>query len=148
MLRAGVRTVKVTPRRAVLLGLVVALAASGCFSRRYPSLMERHLEVLSSYATKLDVLAQDERTVPAQDWGEFTYPLRRARDFARLAEARYPDRASLRSFQQALDAYDALVAEPAILAGDDAAAVVGRQVAVFAEAAARTRADLARERSG
>ena len=148
MLSAGVRTVKVAPRHAVLLLALVASLATGCFSRRYPSLTETHLEVLGSYATKLEALAQDERTVLAQDWGEFTYPLARAREFARLAEARYPGRASLLSFQRALDAYGALVADPAILSGPDAAAAVATHVAAFREAAAQSRTDLAREREG
>lgn len=147
MLSAGVRTVKVALFHAVLLLALVA-SATGCFSRRYPSLMETHLEVLGSYATKLDALAQDERTVPAQDWGEFTYPLARARDFARLAEARYPGRASLLAFQRALDAYGALVADPAILSGPDAATAVATHVAAFRAAAAQARTHLAREREG
>jgi len=148
MLRAGVQTVKVDPSRAV--GLVLALASllPGCFAWRYPGLMERHLEVLGSYATKLEALAQDERTVRAQDWGEFTYPLERAREFARLGAARYPERASMRAFQRALDAYGALAADPAILSNPDARSVVAAGVATFRAAADEARADLERERAG
>lgn len=148
MLRAGVRTVKVDPRRATGLALLLAALLAGCFAWRYPALLEMHLEVLGSYAAKLDALAQDDRTVPAQDWGEFTYPFERAREFARLGEARFPERPSLQAFRRALDAYGALVADPAILSGAAAASVVARGVATFREAAEQSRADLARERDG
>jgi hypothetical protein len=129
----------------VLLLCALSVLASGCFSRRYPRLMETHLEVLGLYASKLESLARDERTVPAQDWGEFTYPLTRARDFARVARAHYPERASLQSFEAALEAYAALVADPAILKGADAVAVVAQQVARFRAADAEARRALARE---
>lgn len=139
------QTVKVDPWPTGALALVLVVLLSGCFAWRYPSLMERHLEVLGSYATKLEALAQDERTVPPQDWGEFTYPLERASEFARLGAARYPERASLQGFQRALAAYGALVADPAVLARPDAAAAVAAHVAAFRAAAAQTRTDLARE---
>ena len=146
MLRAGVRTVKVAPLSLLFLALVTSLLASGCFSRRYPRLMEAHLDLLSLFAAKLGALAEDERTVPVQEWGEFTYPLERARDFARVAAGYYPERASLHSFGDALTAYGALVADPAILSGADAAATVAARRATFSAAVERTRADLARER--
>ena len=146
MLRAGVRTVKAAPLALAALALLMALVATGCFARRYPGLMEKHLEVLGLYADKLQALAQDEHAVPAQDWGEFTYPLERAREFARVAEARYPDRASLKAFVAALDAYGALVADPAELSAPDAAASVGAKAAAFRSAAAAARAALDRER--
>lgn len=148
MLRAGVQTVKVARWSLILVAVASTLVASGCFSRRYPRLMETHLEVLSLYAGKLLALAQDDRTVPAQDWGEFTYPLERARDFARVAEARYPERASLRSFLAVLDAYGGLVADPAILSAPDAASDVATRVAAFTAAVERTRDDLDREGAG
>ena len=142
MLRAGVRTVKVAPTALGARALLAALVATGCFARRYPGLMEKHLEVLGLYAGKLQALAQDEHTVPAQDWGEFTYPLERAREFARVAESRYPDRASLEAFLAALDAYGALVADPAILSGPDAGPTVTGKVAAFRTAAATASAAL------
>jgi len=147
MLRAGVRTVKVDPRRVGVLALVLSATLAGCFSWRYPALLEMHLEVLGSYAAKLDALAQDDHTVPAQDWGEFTYPFERASAFARLGEARFPERPSLQAFRRALDAYGALVADPAILSGDDAQTAVAAHVAAFREAAAQSRAALQRERT-
>jgi hypothetical protein len=145
MLRAGVRTVKAAPAMLVLMALLAALFASGCFARRYPGLMEKHLEVLGLYADKLQALAQDERTVPAQDWGEFTYPLARAREFARIAQSRYPDRNSLKAFLAALDAYGALVADPAILSAPDSGHAVAARVAAFRTAAQAARAALQSE---
>jgi hypothetical protein len=146
MLRAGVRTVKVAPTALAVMALLAALVTTGCFARRYPGLMEKHLEVLGLYAGKLQALAQDEHVVPAQDWGEFTYPLERAREFARVAESRYPDRGSLKAFLEALDAYGALVADPAILAGPDAARSVAARVAAFRTAAAAAHTALEKER--
>lgn len=146
MLRAGVRTVKVAPALRATTAVLVALVVAGCFSHRYPGLLEKHLEVLGLFADKLLTLAQDDRTVAAQDWGEFTYPLQRAREFERVAAARYPERASLKAFQKALDAYGALVAEPAILSTPDAAATVGVKVAAFRAAATAAREALADER--
>ena len=147
MLRAGVRTVKVAPAALAALMLVAALCATGCFARRYPGLVEKHLEVLGLYVAKIQALAQDEQTVPAQDWGEFTYPLQRAREFAHVAESRYPDRASLNAFRAALDAYAALVEDPAVLSAPDAAEVVAARVGRFRTAADAARAALVRERS-
>jgi hypothetical protein len=146
MLRAGVRTVKIARVSVLLLAVTTSLLVSGCFSRRYPRLMQTHLEVLSLYASKLAALADDHRTVAVQDWGEFTYPLERARDFARVAAVHYPERASLHSFEQALAAYGALVADPAVLSADDAVATVATRHAAFTAAVEQTRADLARER--
>lgn len=146
MLRAGVRTVKVAPTTLALMALLAALVASGCFARRYPGLMAKHLEVLGLYAGKLQALAHDEHTVPAQDWGEFTYPLERAREFARVAESRYPDRGSLKAFLAALDAYASLVADPAILSGPEAPQVVAARVAAFRTAAEAAHAALEKER--
>lgn len=128
----------------VLLGCAL-LAASGCFSRRYPRVLERHLEVLALYARKLATLAEDGQTVPAEDWGEFTYPLERARQFARVAERHVPERASLASFREVLERYAELTAGPEVLEGEDAARTVAAQVAALEAAVARVREDLRRE---
>lgn len=146
MLRAEVRTVKIAPAALFVLAVVAATFGTGCFARRYPGLMEKHLEVLSSYAAKLTALAQDEQKVAAQDWGEFTYPLERAREFDRVAAARYPERPSRLAFERALAAYADLVADPAILASPDAAGVVAAKARSFDAAAAAARAALERER--
>jgi hypothetical protein len=146
MLRAEVRTVKAVGITRTMLLVLAALLTTGCFAHRYPGLMQKHLEVLGLYADKLQAFAQDRHSVPAQDWGEFTYPLERARDFARVAKARYPERASLKGFLVALDAYAALVADPGILTGPDAGAVVAARAGAFRTAAEAARAALARER--
>lgn len=156
MLSGGVQAVKVAPAargsraargRVLLLVLATAgfLQSMGCFSTRYPGLMDRHLEVMTLYARKLDELAADERTVAPQDWGEFTYPLKRARDFATIAAGHYPERASLRSFQTAIERYAELVADPRVLVGPDAAQVVRARAAAFLAAAEATRDALRRE---
>jgi hypothetical protein len=143
MLSAQVPTIKAAFTCLAL--LCALLAASGCFSRRYPRLMETHLEVLSLYAGKLAALAEDERTVPAQDWGEFTYPLERARQFARVAEGHYPDRPSLSAFERVLQRYAALTADPDVLRASDAARTVPERVTQLLAEVATVRDDLRRE---
>jgi hypothetical protein len=129
-----------------LLGAVLVL--SGCYWSRYPELMETHLVLLEQYAAKLDSLARTEDGVPLEGWAEFTYPLERARDFARIAARRYAGRASLQSFRVVLDRYAALVDEPAFLLRPGAVATIGTRRAELERAVAKTREDLAREREG
>lgn len=148
MLRAECRMVK-AGRMGVAglagLALVASAGAAACYWRQYPRLVETHLSLLLDYAAKLQALAADRRAVPPARWGEFTYPLERAQDFARIAAKRFPDRASLASFKAAIDVYAGLVAEPRILEGPGAAEDVARRVAALRAAAAATRADLEEE---
>jgi hypothetical protein len=136
--------------RAYLATIALATLAlatlAGCYWRYYPKLMETHLELLVSYADKLAALAHDRVAVPPDRWGEFTYPLERARDFARIAEKRFPDRESLRAFRGVLDRYEALVEDPAILARPDAEDKLARGRVALDDAVATTRAALERER--
>lgn len=159
MLRAGIGPVKRGPerrdrwgaglRRAWLpLLAVVLVAPGGCYWRRYAALVDTHLSLMLGYAAKLEALAADGRGVPPDRWGELTYPLERARDFARIAAKRFPGRASLESFERAVDAYASLVADPGILSRPDAAAEIARRTAALRAAAAETRAVLERERAG
>jgi len=143
MLRSRVPTIKAA--FGWLLVLCALLAATGCFSRRYPRLLETHLEVLTLYAEKLAALAEDERTVPAQDWGEFTYPLARARQFARLARDHFPARPSLLAFERVLDRYAELTSDPDVLRAPDAARAVPERVRALLADVARAREDLERE---
>lgn len=115
-------------RRGFLLGLVFAASstAGGCYWQRYPRLFETHLGLLSDFAAKLQALAEARVVVPAERWGEFTYPLERARDFSRIVAGRWPGRASLAAFDRAVDAYAALVADAGVLARADAVAEVSR----------------------
>ncbi|HZR82488.1 MAG TPA: hypothetical protein VFD92_15445 [Candidatus Binatia bacterium] len=148
MLRTSTGTVKArVPTIAIALGLAAATLLSGCYWRRYPKLVETHLTVLLEFAAKLQALADDRETVPAERWGEFTYPLERARDFSRIAARRFADRRSLASFDRTVEAYADLVADPRILERSDAAAEVARRVVELRTLADQTRADLARETS-
>jgi hypothetical protein len=145
MLRAAIGTVKARVFVACAALSLAAACLSACYWQRYPRLVETHLELLLEFAAKLQALAEDGRRVPPERWGEFTYPLERARDFARIAAQRFAGRRSLASFGEATSAYAALVADPGILAQPDAAARVARHVESLRAAAARTRTDLANE---
>ena len=132
-------------------GFLIVLAAfagavgSGCYWQRYPRLVETHLGLLSDFAEKLQGLAEDRVVVPAERWGEFTYPLDRARDFSRIVAGRWPGRASLAAFDRAVDAYAALVADPAVLARGEAVAEISRGRDVLEQRIAEARAALAAE---
>jgi hypothetical protein len=148
MLRTGVPRFKqkCAPRSAVLtlIGACSAIVV-GCYWSRYTDVMSLHLELLEQYAAKLAGLAQDHATVPVQSWGEFVYPLERARDFARIAAKRYPDRRSLVLFEQVLTRYGELTSSPEVLARADATQTIDAQVDRLEEAIAATRRELAVE---
>ena len=146
MLRSRMDRVKAGRARLLVVALLAVGALGGCYWRQYPRLMETHLGLMIEFAEKLESLAEAGRVVPPERWGEFTYPLERARDFARIAAKRYPDRASLASFDRAVSVYGALVADPRILDGPDAESDVARQVAELRLAAEEVRVELARER--
>ena len=144
MLRARTEAVKA----ALSGGAAVLLAAAallGCYWQRYPRLIETHLTLLQEYAAKLQGLADDHQTVPPEAWGEFTYPLERARDFSRIVTERFAGRKSLALFDRAVAQYADLVASPDILARPDAAALIRRGIAKLTELAAQTRAAVAEE---
>ncbi|MEY4950327.1 MAG: hypothetical protein RL698_2538 [Pseudomonadota bacterium] len=143
---AGRRTAKVVPALGWVLAWLVLALAPGCYWQRYPRLVETHLGLMVDYAAKLQGFAEDRVTVPAERWGEFTYPLERARDFARIVASRYPGRRSLAAFDRAVAAYAALVADPAILVRADAVAEIARGRATLEEAAAATRHEIDAER--
>lgn len=115
-------------RRGFLLASVVGAASvgSGCYWQRYPKLARTHLGLLSDFATKLLRLAEDHVVVPAERWGEYTYPLDRAREFSRIVASRWPGRASIAAFDAAVAAYAELVADPTVLAREDAATRIER----------------------
>lgn len=136
-------------RVALAVGLLWVLPPlkSGCYWSHYPEVMATHLQLIEEYATKLSHLAEDGQTVPVQEWGEFVYPLDRARDFARIAAKRYPDRISLARFQVVLAQYSELIASPDLLRRPDAFQVVERGRRDLAQAIAATREALAAEGS-
>lgn len=144
MLRARTGPVKAALCGAVAAALA-AVALVGCYWQRYPRLIETHLALLLDYATKLQILADDHRPVPPEAWGEFTYPLERARDFSRIVAQRFPGRRSLALFDQAVAQYAELVASPDILTRPDAAADIARRVAELRQLAEATRGALAEE---
>jgi hypothetical protein len=120
----------VSERRRAVAGLCVLLLAicAGCYWRYYPQVMETHLALLSSYSDKLESFAEDRHAVPPEAWGEFTYPLERARDFSRIAARRFPGRASLERFDVALDRYQDLLGELGQLGAPGAAqAIAGKR---------------------
>ncbi len=134
-------------RRRFVVAAIAAgsLLAAGCYWQRYPRLVRTHLDLLSDYAAKLQQFAEDHVVVPTERWGEFTYPLERARDFSRIVAGRWPGRASLVAFDRAVEAYAALVADGAILARADAAAEIARGREVLDRKIAEARAALAAE---
>ena len=131
----------VSEHRRAGAGLCVLLLAIcvGCYWRYYPQVMETHLALLSSYSDKLESFAEDHHAVPPEAWGEFTYPLERARDFSRIAARRFPGRASLERFDVALDCYQDLLGDLGQLGAPGAAqAIAGKRRALdLAIAAAR-----------
>jgi hypothetical protein len=101
--------------------------------------METHLVLLISYSDKLESLAEDHQAVPPERWGEFTYPLERARDFSRIAAKRFPGRASLERFDVALDRYQDLLGELGQLAAPGAVDAIAAKRRALDQAIADTR---------
>ena len=144
MLRAPVVKVNI-PCVGAARWLVALLVLAGCYWSRYPQLMETHLELLDQFGAKLEALEASGRGVPIESWAEFVYPLDRARDFARIAKQRFPDRESLQEFDNALARYADLVDDPTLLSRGDARARIGKGRADLSRAITDTRAALARE---
>jgi hypothetical protein len=94
--------------KAVLLVLALGAGGAGCYWVRYADLMRTHLDVLTATAGKL--CARRAAGQPAPPPAEIAYPLERARDFARVAAKRCPEKRSLAAFHEVLRAYAALVA--------------------------------------
>ncbi len=119
---------------SVVLG-VLWLAAGGCYWLRYDALARTHVDLLVSMVTKLqDVTAEGE--APAR-MAEYRYPLDRARDFVRIVEGRFTDRASLQALRALCDAYERTLEEAAggDASGLEAAAGVVRERAAAVVAA-------------
>jgi len=94
-----------------LVGVFVAVSLlSGCPWRSYEQILDVHLDVLSSMATKLvDTIESGGRPAPT-DVTELQYPLRKARQFADQYRD-YADRPSYKELEASLDAYEELVQE-------------------------------------
>jgi len=94
-----------------LLALFLLLVLSGCYWLKYGRLMRTHIDLLLSMAQKMNDLLEDHQAIPPPMMSEFSYPLERARDFARIAGQRYAERQSLQAFSHFLDAYAELLKE-------------------------------------
>jgi hypothetical protein len=145
MLGSAVRPVKASFLARWVACVALGLLAGGCYWLRYERVLSVHLEVLTSYATKLGGLAQDGTRIPAQRWGEFTYPLERARDFSLSVERWAAPLPSFQAFQVVLERYDALVQSPAILESPGAAADIQARVEGLRQAVAATRDAMLRD---
>jgi len=73
--------------------------------------MRTHIDLLLSMAKKMSDLLEDHQAMTPPMMSEFSYPLERARDFARIAGQRYAERQSLQAFSHFLDAYAELLKE-------------------------------------
>lgn len=144
MLRARMRGVKLKLLGPCLFAAFL-MVLGGCYWSRYPELMETHLVLLEEFSAKLEHVARSDAGVPIESLPEFVYPLERARDFARIAAQRYPDRASLREFRMALDRYAVLVDDPAELLQPGAAERIARGREALQLAIRATRIELERE---
>ena len=121
MLRAVSTRVKAMAAATVL----IVLGIGGCYWYRYADLMRTHLALLDAMAAKLcasnDGRGRARLSGPAL--AEYEYPLARARDFARVAQKRCPERGSLRAFGQVLSAYGRIVRDVARADGPGCALV-------------------------
>src|SRR6266446_1671402 len=75
-----------------LLALLLLLVLSGCYWLKYCRLMRTHIDLLLSMAKKMSDLLEDHQAITPPMMSEFSYPLERARDFARIAGQRYAER--------------------------------------------------------
>jgi hypothetical protein len=94
-----------------LLALSLPLVLGGCYWLKYGKLMRTHIDLLLSMAKKMNDLLEDRRPITPKMIDEFSYPLERARDFARVVRSRYAGRQSLQAFDRFLDTYAELVQE-------------------------------------
>ena len=99
----------VKAKRALIVLVVCAVAASGCWWRSYPARMRTHTELLVAFARKgRDLVATGRFT--AESLPELTYPLERANAFgAEAARRASPPPASLVAFQTLLARYRTFV---------------------------------------
>ena len=99
------------PLQKIVLLFLLLLTLGGCYWLKYGKLMRTHIDLLLSMADKMGSLLEAERTITPAMMSEFSYPLERARDFARIVGRRYAERQSLQAFRQFLDIYAELVHE-------------------------------------
>lgn len=100
--------------KAVSIAIVALLGigGAGCYWYRYGDLMETHLELLGSMVGKL-CAQPGGGPVAGAAAVEYRYPLQRARDFARVAAKRCPERHSLAAFARVLAHYEWMLGQAA-----------------------------------
>ena len=131
------------------MALMLLLCHPACLWRGYEDIMRVHLEVLSGMAAKVVAVAGTGRRPRPNDIIELTYPLQRARQFARQYED-YSERRSYRLFVACLDRYEYLVLGIDAARGEAERWAVRRtelpaQHAALAQAMEQVRAALASE---
>ena len=95
----------------ISLVLFLGTCLLGCYWLQYNKLMQTHVTLLLAMAGKMTDLLESKEPIHAAAMAEFTYPLTRARDFARIAAKRYETLPSLQAFSHFLDTYGVLVQE-------------------------------------
>jgi hypothetical protein len=101
-----------------VIGLAL-LVTAGCYWSKYDKLTRTHVELLLAMARKLAAVTRVEDGPPAA-FGEYRYPLERARDFTRIVSRRFADRPSLTAFRAFTEAYEGvLTAAEALRDADD-----------------------------
>jgi hypothetical protein len=138
-----------------LLAGAAMLCAAACYSSNYGKELAANTDLISQLADKLADycragFAIDNRQVSSEEMGEFYYALKKARGLSAMT-ARDSARASHRDFDAMLDAYQNFVrnADEYRLTGardPERLAALMAQHQMVEDAAAKVRADLARER--
>ena len=88
--------------------VVVLVCSAGCYFRKYDPLVRTHVELALAMAEKRVDYA--DQGAPPPNSAEFTYPVERARDFARIVGGRFGERESYRELLAFLDRYEKLLA--------------------------------------
>jgi hypothetical protein len=83
--------------------VVLVAVSTGCYYRRYDALVRTHVDLIVQMAEKRRDLAAREFRVPSA--AEFSYPLERGRDFARIVRSRFAGRQSFERFERFLALY-------------------------------------------
>ncbi len=130
--------------------LLALLLLHGCLWRSYEHIMEVHLQVLASMATKVVATAEGGRRPTSNDVTELIYPLQRARQFAHQYRGS-AGRESYRRFVALLDRYQQFAETIDAARGDEqrwatvATQLAGQRQALL-DAAEQVRAALVAEK--
>ncbi|MGH7803257.1 MAG: hypothetical protein ACREQJ_02840, partial [Candidatus Binatia bacterium] len=96
-------------RERIVGAVVVALAVwvAACYYRKYDPLVRTHVDLALAMAEKRVDFA--DRGLSPPNSAEFTYPLERAHDFARIVRDRFGERESYRELGRFLESYEKLL---------------------------------------